>query len=303
MLNAAYGKINGPATVTALLDDKPMPVSLVGTQAAQWRASLELAPGTHQLRATADHPSGLFTASATNWFTNNVAFERAVATYDALGQITQLVWTNSAGQTIRSQTFTWDGPGRLLKASERDSGTNGFDWDAGYDGLNRRLRTITTPVTNNVTNVTSQVFIDQYYDPQVEFLEVGVSINGITTWKVYGPDANGTYGGLNGVGGFEAIVPAADLFCPVIGDALGNVHAVYDPSHAGLFWNSSRVTAYGAIPGCHPPPLGQGGNIVSASAYRGKWSDVHGHLNLGMGYLAWDNGHFLSTDPLGHDAG
>ncbi len=41
------------------------------------------------------------------------------------------------------------------------------------------------------------------YDPQVEFLEIGVSVNGAKAWKVYGPDINEVYGGLQGTGGLE----------------------------------------------------------------------------------------------------
>ena len=44
------------------------------------------------------------------------------------------------------------------------------------------------------------------YDPQVEFLEIGVNVNGVQAYKVYGPDLNGTYGGLQGTGGLEATI-------------------------------------------------------------------------------------------------
>ncbi|HMJ90517.1 MAG TPA: DUF6531 domain-containing protein, partial [Candidatus Acidoferrum sp.] len=71
----AYGRINGLATVSLQLDGKVMPVTLIGTQAMQWRATLEMAPGTHQLQAFAKHPSGLFTTNAVAWFTNNAANE------------------------------------------------------------------------------------------------------------------------------------------------------------------------------------------------------------------------------------
>ena len=36
-----------------------------------------------------------------------------------------------------------------------------------------------------------------YFDPLVEFLELGVNVNGVTTWKIYGPDLNGRNGGLD----------------------------------------------------------------------------------------------------------
>ena len=44
-----------------------------------------------------------------------------------------------------------------------------------------------------------------YFDPEVEFLEVGVKVNnGPTSWKAYGIDKDGTFGGLNGIGGLRS---------------------------------------------------------------------------------------------------
>ncbi len=297
----AYGQVNGPATVMALLDGQPMPITLVGTQAMQWRAALELTPGAHQLQASALHPSTLYTAGATNWFTNNAASERLERTYDAIGQVTQLVWKDPSNQVVRTQTLTWDGPGRLVNVTERDSQNNGYDWSAVYDGLDRRLRTTTIPVTNGVGYGASRKLIDQYFDPEVEFLELGISENGSMTWKLYGPDLDGTYGGLNGMGGLDAVMPGSGLTWPVLSDARGNLHATYEQGRANLTWHSSRVTGYGAVPGYRPVPLGGGAKVQEASAWRGKWADIHGRLWLGKRYLRWDVGQFESADPNGHE--
>ena len=62
----------------------------------------------------------------------------------------------------------------MLKVTERDSGNNGYDWTAIYDALGRRLQTKTIPVTNNVSVTAQASIISQYYDPLVEFLELGV---------------------------------------------------------------------------------------------------------------------------------
>jgi RHS repeat-associated protein len=220
-------------------------------------------------------------------------------TYDAHGNVTQRVWKNGSGQTNRSQTLIWDGRGRLWKVVERDAQTNGFNWSAVYDAIGRRLRTTIVTVTNSVTNSAFAVAIAQYYDPMVEFLELGVSINGQTTWKLYGPDLSGRYGGMQGVGGFEAIAPPPDLFCPMLSDLRGNQHAVYDQRHLTIMFFPSRVTGYGAVPGHRPPPLGFGADIASGSAWRGRWSDVSGLTSLGARHYDPEAGRFLSADPLG----
>jgi len=77
--------VNGPATVSALIDGQPMPVSLLGTQALSWRATLELSPGTRELRMSALHPSGQYTAWATNWFTNSAASDTVSDQFDLTG--------------------------------------------------------------------------------------------------------------------------------------------------------------------------------------------------------------------------
>jgi RHS repeat-associated protein len=305
----AYGTVNGPAKINVSVDGAAMPVTLVGTNSAQWRTLLELTTGSHTLTATAIHPSGLFTTNATSTFTvTNTAPDRLTASYDAIGQITNRVWKDANGTTTRSQALVWDAKGRLYKITDRDANSSGFNWQATYDALGRRLLTQTTIVTNNVAFTAQQKVIGQYYDPQFEFLELGVTEKGTvadtgkTTWKVYGPDLNGRYGAQNGLGGFDAIVPGVDLFCPVIADARGNLSAVYDQDHASLTWFNARPSGYGAVPGRRPLPLSNGADVAGASAWRGRWSDLSGLYNIGTRYYDPTVGHFLSADPLGHDA-
>jgi len=147
----AWGAVNGPATVSTLIDGQPMPVTLIGTQALSWRATLELSSGTHELRVSALHPSGQYTAWATNWFTNSATSDTISDAYDSSGNITQRLWKNGSGQTNRTQTLSWDARGRLLKVVDRDSTQSGRDWSAVYDSLNRLLRTTEVPVTNGTS--------------------------------------------------------------------------------------------------------------------------------------------------------
>jgi RHS repeat-associated protein len=303
----AYGRVNGLATISASIDGQPMPVTVVGTGNTtwtnQWRATLELSPGAHQLTATARHPSGQFTTNTSIWFTNNAsAPDRVEDIYDFAGNVTKRIWRSANGTTNRTQTLSWDARGRLYKIVERDNQTNGFDWTPVYDPLGRRLRTVEIPVTNGVT-LTAQAFvIEQYFDPQVKFLALGVSVAGKTTWRLMGPDLNRRYGGLQGRGGFDAIIPGPELFCPTLNDARGNVLAVYDVKHGSLMWNQARPTGYGSVPTYRPPPLGHGADLVQASAFAGIWSDITGYYWRGNRYYDPIAGRWLSSDPMGHDS-
>src|SRR5207244_2829046 len=112
----------------------------------------------------------------------------------------------------------------LVKETMRDNHTNGYDRSCIYDALGRRLRTISTAIITNISQPT--ITLDSHYDPSVEFLEVEVIDNGQSFWKVYGPDLNGIYGGLQGIGGFEAIVrEAGGEARALIPDFFGNIVA------------------------------------------------------------------------------
>jgi len=296
----AWGTNNGVARIAAFLNGRPVPVTQY--EPLKWQAQLDLTPGTHVLAVTAHHPSGLFTVGATNWFTNSIASQRIEAAYDAHGQLTQRVWKNASSQVVRTQSYSWDAQGRLRLVTDRDDGNDGYDWRAIYDGLGRRLKTITQIVVDGTASTNQPVYISQFYDPQVEFLEVGVDQDGWTTWKLYGPDDGGTYGAMSGLGGLDAIIPGAELFCPVISDAQGNLHAVYDQGHSTLHYYSSRVSAYGAVPGYRPVAFGAGTMVDQASAWRGRWGDITGLYCLGTRYYDPISGRFLTADPLGHES-
>jgi len=293
---AAYGDLNGPATVSAELDGVPVSVSVIGTNGGQWRTSLDLTPGTHVLEVAADHPSGLFTTNATSWFTNSAA-DRVTAVYDASGFLTQRAWIKSNGQTNRTQDLGWDARGRLWKVIERDSESSGFNWSAVYDGLGRRLQTTIVWVTNGVAMTSQPTYVVQLYDPEVEFQEMAVSVGGRITWKLYGPDLDGTYGSMNGVGGLEAVWTSGTPARTTISDARGNVLASHDGSTT---WHDSRATGYGSVPGYQPASFGGGIHVDAASAWRGRWSDITGLTYLGARYYDPVAGRFLSVDPLGH---
>jgi hypothetical protein len=176
ILYSAYGHVNGQATVSLSLDAQPLAVTAVGTNAMLWNAQMELTPGTHQLTVAALHPSGLFTALATNTFTNSISGQTTGDTFDDVGNITQRVWLNSNGTTNRIQTLSWDARGRLHAVTERDANNSGYNWTATYDELSRRLSTTSFMVTNGFTLNTLPTTINSYYDPYIRVTDPDTTV-------------------------------------------------------------------------------------------------------------------------------
>jgi RHS repeat-associated protein len=271
---------------------------------------MELTPGAHHLAASALHPSGLFTTNVSVWFTNNSAREASHIYRDGAGNITARIWTSPSGTTNRVQSLFWDGRARLCIVMDYDAQGNGFYEHPIYDGLDRLLYTVWYPVTGGGVSflVASQTnaFV---YDPQVQFLDMGVyvgpsgqdSMPGQMAWKLCGPDLNGRYGGLNGAGGLEATATGAGYFAPTLSDARGNVLAVCDPAHGTVTWSASRPTGYGAVPGYRPLPLGHGGSYAQSAAWCGKWADATGYIWRGHRFYDPIAGMWLSPDPQWND--
>lgn len=293
---AAYGHVNGQSTLSAWLDNKPVSVTGIGTNAMQWRSTMELSQGTHQLMVGALHPSGQFTAWATNSFTNSLAYQATTDSYDNAGNITNRVWKNPSGTVERTQTLSWDARERLHSVTERDAGNSGYNWTAIYDGLSRRLSTTSVLVTNGVAFTSLPTTIKSYFDPQVEFLELGVAYGTTTEWKLMGPELNGVYGGMNGIGGFDGVSPYLNLFYPTISDFRGNILGVV--TNGVVSWNPARPTGYGAVPGYRPLALGSGASISLSSAWRGRWVDITGYYNIGLRPYDPISGRWLSGDSV-----
>ncbi len=293
----AYGHINGQSTLlSAWLDNQPVSISVVGTNAMQWRAMMDLAPGAHQLKVSALHPSGFFTAWATNSFTNTLAYQTTVDSYDSAGDITNRVWKNPSGTVERTQTLSWDARGRLHAVTERDASNSGYNWSAVYDPLNRRLQTTTVLVSNSVASTAPPQTINSYFDPQVEFLELGVSYGDQTVWKLYGPDLNGKYGGLNGTGGLDGVSPYLNLFYPLISDFRGNILA--EITNGMPSWIPARPTGYGAVPGYRPAAFANGGDMAQSSAWRGREVDITGYYQIGLRPYDSVSGRWLTYDSV-----
>lgn len=225
----------------------------------------------------------------------------AYTDYDAVGQVEWRDFRTSSAQ-YRQQDLVWDADGRLREVYQADAAwQNGFLWQAIYDGLGRRLRTVKQSVVNYVLSGPVQV-IDSFYDPQVEFLEVGVAVDGVRTWKLHGPDLNGHYGGLQGIGGLEAVIDeSTGGVISLVSDAFGNV--VGTANGSTLTWNPARVGSYGVLPGSTAPVFGESGvTLAAATLWRSQRIDPTGLYYLGARYYEPLSARFVSTDPLGHGA-
>jgi len=294
----ATGKALGAASVDFTLDGiRKTGATFPGWKDAvgAWTLPLRLGVGEHTLLATAQHPSGHFTANETRVFTVNAAAETITSDYDGDGNVTSRVWSGGG----QSQVLTWDAAGRLIKVVQRDGANNGFDWIAVYDGLGRRLLTSQRKVANNLP-VGTALEIASYYDPLVEFLEIGVAVNGAKAWKVYGPDLDGVYGSLQGTGGLEAIISEAAGTVGIINDAFGNT--VASVSGATATWNRTPVGGYGPIPGGEALLLDGTYTLAEVTAWRSHRLDPTGLYYLGARYYDPGSGRFISADPLGHGA-
>ena len=204
-----------------------------------------------------------YTNTASSTFTA-LCSDNITNLYDNAGYLVSRSMTNGV------QSFKWDAAGRLVRVTLRDAQTNGYDWEAIYDAAGRRLRATHTAVSGGLAD-TNRTVTDSFYDPEVEFLELGVAINGERSWKILGPDSDGTYGGQGGVGGLEATVwEPGGRITPVIQDYFGDVPAVIDPQNGAVKWHSTRVDGYGPLLGYAAPIFASGLTLAEASPWRGK---------------------------------
>ncbi len=140
------------------------------------------------------------------------------------------------------------------------------------------------------------------YDPQVEFLEIGVNVNGVWAYKVYGPDMDGRFGSYQGTGGLEAtIMNGTGTATGVLNDFFGN--GVATISGGSVTWNPTKVAGYGPLPDSTATPLTDATQLAQALIWRGHRIDPTGFYYLGARYYEPTSGRFLSCDPLSFAGG
>lgn len=282
----------GAGTVKLTLDSRDIkPVIFPGFNDPQgnWSATALLAPGYHYLTATATHPSGWVAPLADSFFQVLPRAETVTNTYDEMGNVASRIWSGG-----KNQTLTWDGRGRLVKVVQ--TGVSPFTWTALYDGLDRRIGTSYTP-DGSATVTTNSVF-----DPQAEFLELGLSIDGQMNWKVYGPDLSERYGGLQGLGGLEAVVGSDGVTRGIVSDWFGNTAGYVTAPGTALTWNSAQFLAWGPVPGWSTLPLDGIRPLHELLGYRGLTLDPPGYRQMGLRLYDAQTARWLSPDSLGHEA-
>ena len=255
----ATGRARGADTLNATLNGRAVPVQYDPSNTnGNWRASLALSPGQNTFIVTATHPSHQFATSATNTYTNLISSaDLFTNNFDGNGNVTLRTKRDGSNNVLVTQTLLWDANDRLVKVTERDSQNSGYDWTAVYDPLGRRLRTTHTPIITN-TPQSGLTVLDSTYDPQVEFLEVSVLLNGERHWKVYGPDLSGRYGGMQGLGGLDAVLLDSSVGfddAGIIADQFGNVPASVDFWTWAQTWSPTRIGTYGPAAGYPALPL------------------------------------------------
>ena len=206
-----------------------------------------------------------------------------------------------------------------MKVVQEEFGGFGYEWTATYDGLNRRLQTTFVPKRGNLYQTAEQVVERSWYDPLVEFLEVGLEVtrgSGSAAvserwWKVHGPDLSGGYGGLEGLGGLEALVNEAsgqavgttdDAYGHIIGFAKAVSLSAAGAGAMVFEWNDAHFGGYGPLSGSWSPSIAEGMSVWRAFGWRGKRLDATGFYQLGDRAYEPICGRFLSTDPMGHGA-
>ena len=284
-----------------------------------WSKNMWLPAGSYQMDAQAFHPSGEASAQASAAFNIGLRHFAVETVYDDDGNITQRNMAGGVANGGRTQTLSWDGAGRLIRVVQEEWGGAGYEWTAVYDGMNRRIQATHVPKRNNLPQPSEQVVERSWYDPLVEFLEVGIEVihgSGTTAstqrwWKVHGPDLSGGYGGLEGMGGLEALIDeASGEVVGTVDDNYGHIvgfvkAATFTAASNGTFsyeWHSVKFGGYGPLPGQKALSVTESIEVWRLFGWRGKRLDPTGYYHLGARYYEPTSGRFLSTDPMGHDA-
>jgi RHS repeat-associated protein len=318
----AAGVTNGPARVRLELDrlSSPTWTRPVGDvrhpEAAnefEWDADLAGLPaGNYRLRAWAHHPSGAYVAGPdekTFTVSTQEGSDHIANVYDAQGFLRERHHADG-----KSQYFEWDALGRVMLVCERDGANNGRNFRFLYDARGRRLALREIPVSNGIPDEPYAFETRSWYDPQTLFMEIRVEQGNEKWWKIYGPDASGTYGGVQGIGGLLGLAKVdGSEQVHVMQDFHGHVIGYTKKVGAGSwtwggFTEGRRVSGYGPTQDASVKPwkaaggTGYESELVKAQVWRGYRIESFGYYHMGDRLYDPIGGRFLSPDPYGHAA-
>ena len=201
---------------------------------------------------------------------------------DQLGRIKSIKAEKNTFETVYDQMgqmimqgnkkFEWDPWARLIKVSDHS-----FTWKASYDALGRRLQTHYTQGWN------SPIITTSFYDPEIEFEEIGVKIGDKTFWKFFGPN------------GCDAVQEEGGDTLYLMQNALGQLLGVV--SSQGTRYCNKLPSAYGYQ--SSTPFIATDVYAYALSlSWQSKQQDPTGLIWLGERYYDPSSGIFISPDPV-----
>ncbi len=183
--------------------------------------------------------------------------------YDEMGQV----------KACLNQTLEWNPWGQLVKVTGPS-----YVWEATYDACGRRLQTRYTPSWGSTLTTTS------IYDPEEEFQEIGLSLNGKTFWKIYGPET------------CDAVVDDTEVIY-LSYNALKHLSELITSKE--IVEIPSTLFPYGPFKGSPfiKPELYR---LASSLTWHSKAPDLTGFIWMGARYYDPSSCKFLSPDPIGY---
>jgi RHS repeat-associated protein len=255
---------------------------------------------------------------------DTVADRVQLLSWDGLNRLVQVLEYRAGGSegpgNEPNYAYRWtaryDGFGRRMQASTEwgwwvTDAAAGSEFLPGVIGAGTAAERTAAEGANPARQRVRETVVERsLFDPLVEFLEIAViaqtgSAAAVTSWKVHGPDGNSSYGGLQGLGGLEAVyTQTTATWTGVIDDYYGHIVAsVEDNGTTRTFrWQQTKSGGYGPRPDSPVYHLSEGASLTTTLAWRGKRQDITGFYWMGARYYESVSGRFLSPDPFGHAA-
>ena len=171
-----------------------------------------------------------------------------------------------------NRRYRWDPWGRLTDVID-----DAMTWQAIYDPFGRRLQTHVTHDDNAPLITTS------FYDPEEEFGEIGIQLEGNTFWKFCGPTS------------CDALTDQSGETVYLIHHMVHHLSAIVTSD--SIISTTQHLNSYG--PQTTPPEPCDLLSYAQTLTWQSKATDPTGFIWLGTRYYDPQTGRFLSPDPIG----